>query len=247
MGKRLQKLGIVLALFGFGFVIAGGVAFGQVQNGYGAVQAFSEAQNVELSYNEDGQLVDRGTTEGAAAIMTLLTEDWGYPVVEADLDPNDPLVNTSTEYMFQMATIGFHVLDGTQTVVLTEDVEYNGEVFPAGEYQFDVEGRYWTDFDRQHPIEGAARSQAWTGTVHGLFGELGVGTVTHSALQLGLAIAGTLAAVGLTALVAGFGLIWVGKEEKEEEATDRGVRVPDTVPKNLISDQQLAKAYFFRD
>jgi len=42
-----------------------------------------------------------------------------------------------------------------------------------------------------------------------------VGTVTHAALQLGLAIAGTLAAIGLTALVAGFGLIWVSKEGPE--------------------------------
>jgi hypothetical protein len=215
MAKRLQTLGIVLALIGFGFVIAGGVAFAQVQNGYGSLQAFSEAQNVQLSYNEDGQLVDRGSTEVAAEIMTLLVDDWGYPVVESDLDPDDPLVNTSTEYMYQMATVGFHVLDGTQTVVLAEDVEYNGEVFTAGEYQFDVDGRYWTDFDRSHPIEGPARSQAWTGTVHGLFGELGVGTVTHAALQLGLAIAGTLAAIGLTALVAGFGLIWVSKEDPE--------------------------------
>ncbi len=215
MAKRLQTLGIVLALIGFGFVIAGGVAFAQVQNGYGSLQAFSEAQNVQLSYNEDGQLIDRGTTEGAAAIMTLLTDDWGYPVVESDLDPNDPLVNTSTEYMYQMAAVGFHVLNGTQTVVLAEDVEYNGEVFTAGEYQFDVDGRYWTDFDRSNPIEGPARSQAWSGTVHGLFGELGVGTVTHAALQLGLAIAGTLAAIGLTALVAGFGLIWVSKEGPE--------------------------------
>ncbi|MFV1960212.1 MAG: hypothetical protein ACC658_00120 [Acidimicrobiia bacterium] len=215
MAKRLQTLGTVLALIGFGFVIAGGVAFAQVQNGYGSLQAFSEAQNVQLSYNEDGQLIDRGTTEGAAAIMTLLTDDWGYPVVESDLDPNDPLVNTSTEYMYQMAAVGFHVLNGSQTVVLTEDVEYNGEVFTAGEYQFDVDGRYWTDFDRRHPIEGPARSQAWSGTVHGLFGELGVGTVTHAALQLGLAIAGTLAAIGLTALVAGFGLIWVSKEGPE--------------------------------
>lgn len=215
MGNRLQKLGIVLALIGFGFVIAGGVAFSQVQNGYGSLQAFSEAQNVELGYNDEGQLTDRGTTEGAAAIMTLLTDDWGYSVVGSDLDPNDPLVNTATEYMFQMATIGYHVLNGTQTVVLPEDVEYNGELFAAGEYQFDVDGRYWVDFDRSNPIEGAARAQAWSGTVHGLIGELGVGAVTHSALQMGLAIAGTLAAVGLTILVAGSGMIWVSREGPE--------------------------------
>ena len=220
MSKRLQILGIVLALFGFGFVIAGGVAFVQVQDGYGSLQSFSEAQNVTLSYNEDGQLVDRGTTEGADAIMVLLTDDWGYPVNEADLDPNDPLVNTASEYMFQMATIGYHVLHGTQTIVLDESVEYEGTVYEAGVYEFEVDGRYWTDFDRSHPLEGPARSQAWSGTAHGLFGELGVGTVTHSALQMGLAIAGILVAVGLTALVAGFGMIWASRAKEDFESIE---------------------------
>jgi len=214
MAKRLRSLGIVLSVIGLIFVIAGGVAYTQVQDGYGSLQAFAEAQNVELSYNEDGQLVDRGTTEGADAIMVLLTDEWGFAVKGADLDPNDPLVNTSSEYMYQMATIAFHTLHGTQTVVLTEDAEYNGETFPAGTYDVAVDGKYWTDFDRSHPLEGPARSQAWSGTAHGLIAELGVGTVTHSALQLGLAIAGTLAAIGLTAILAGLGLIWAGKEEK---------------------------------
>ena len=214
MAKRLRTLGIVLSVIGVIFVISGGVAYTQVQDGYGSLQSFSEAQNVELSYNEDGQLIDRGTTEGADAIMVLLTEDWGYPVKDADLDPNDPLVNTGSEYMYQMATITYHTLHGTQTVVLVEGAEYDGETFAAGEYEFDVNGMYWTDFDRMHPIEGPARDQAWNGTAHALIAELGVGTVTHSALQLGLAIAGTLAAIGLTVLVAGLGLVWATKEEK---------------------------------
>jgi hypothetical protein len=210
MAKRFQVTGIVLALLGIGFLVAGGIAFTEVQDGYGSLQAFSEAQNVELAYNEDGLLVDRGTTEGAEAIMVLLTEDWDYPIVQSDLDPADPLVNTATEYMFQMATISYHTLNGTQTVVLEEDVEYNGEMFAAGTYEFEVDGRYWTDFDRSHPIEGPARGQAWTGTAHGLIGELGVGTVTHSTLQLGLAFAGVLAALGLTFLLTGSGIYWAG-------------------------------------
>lgn len=226
MAKRLRSLGIVLSVIGLIFVIAGGVAYTQVQAGYGSLQAFSEAQNVELSYNDAGQLVDRGATEGADAIMALLTDDWGYPVVQSDLDPNDPLVNTASEYMFQMATITFHTLNGTQTVVLTEDAEYNGETFLAGTYDVPVEGRYWTGFDRGHPLEGPARDQAWNGTAHSLIAELGVGTVTHSALQLGLAIAGTLAAIGLTVLVAGLGLFWVGKEEKAPKA-ERPAVEPD--------------------
>lgn len=213
MARRLRIIGVVLSLFGLGFLTAGGVAYAMTQDGFDSLQAFSEAQGVELSYNEDGQLVDRGTTEGAEAILTLLTEEWGYPVVESDLDPADPLVNTASEYMFQMATIGYHVLHGTQTVTLAEDVEYDGHVFAAGTYDFEVDGRYWTDFDRRHPIEGPARGQAWSGTAHGLFGELGVGTVTYSTLQLALALAGLFAGVGITMLVAGIGLFWAGRDE----------------------------------
>src|SRR5690606_22213026 len=99
-------------------------------------------------------------------------------------------------------------LHGTQTVVLDEAVEYNGQVFEPGTYEFAVDGRYWTDFDRQHPIEGPARDLAWTGTAHALIAELGVGTVTHNALQMGLGLAGVLAGIGLTLLVAGGGLAW---------------------------------------
>jgi hypothetical protein len=175
---------------------------------------------VTLSYDEDGRLIDRGTTEGAEAIMTLLVDDWGFALNEADLDADDPLVNTATEYMFQMATIGYHILNGTQTIVLAEDVEYDGVLYEAGTYEFEVDGRYWTDFDRQHPIEGPARSQAWSGTAHGLFAELGVGTVTHSTLQLGLGLAGALAGVGVLALVAGFGLMWVSRSKEDFEGIE---------------------------
>jgi hypothetical protein len=202
-----------------GFVIAGGVAYVRVQDGYDSLHAFSAAQNVELSYNDDGQLIDRGTTEGADAILTLLRDEWKYPVVDGDLDANDPLVNTGTEYMYQMATVAFHVLHGTQEVTLTEDVEYNGEIFAAGTYDFEIDGRYWTDFDRMHPLEGPARGQAWTGTVHGLVGELGVGTVTHSTLQMGLALSGLMAGLGLTFLMMGGGLMWASRS-KETETLD---------------------------
>jgi hypothetical protein len=215
MARRLRTLGIVLAVIGLGFLVGGGVAYAKVQDGYDSLQAFSEAQNVELTYNEDGQLTDRGETAGAEEIMSLLVDDWKYPVVESDFDPSDPLVNTASEYMYQMATITFHTLHGTQTVVLPEDVEYNGETFKAGTYEFDVNGRYWTGFDREHPIEGIAREQAWSGTAHGLIGELGVGTVTASALQMGTALSGLLAGLGLTFGLVGAGLVWAGAAKKE--------------------------------
>jgi hypothetical protein len=228
MKKRLGILGLVLIVAGFAFVIAGGVAYAKVQDGYDSLQAFSEQENVQLTYDENGNLVDRGSTEEADAIMSLLTDDWQYPVVKSDLDPNDPLVNTASEYMYQMATIVKHTLTGTQTVTLDQPVEYNGTTYAAGTYEFPVDGRYWTGFDRQNPIEGPAREQAWTGTVHGLVAELGVGTVTHSTLQMGLALAGLFAGVGLMFMLAGGGLIWAGRGKQ--------VVVPDTVPEAFHPD-----------
>ena len=233
MKKRIAKLGYLFLLVGIVFVVAGGVTYVKVQDGYNSLQSFSEAQNVTLSYNDDGQLTDRGTTEGADAIMSLLEDDWNYPVVNSDLDPNNPLVNTGTEYMFQMATIVQHTLHGTQDVTLTEDVEYNGELFAAGDYTVEVDGKYWTDFDRQHPLEGPARDQAWSGTVHGLVGELGVGTVTHSTLQLGLGLAAIFGGLGLTFLLTGAGVLWATKAKEDE------LKIPDTVPDDLMKDPKV--------
>jgi hypothetical protein len=235
MKQRLQVLGAVMAVIGMVSMAVGGVAYAKVQDGYDSLEAFSEAQNVTLSYNEADQLVDRGTTEGAEAIMSLLVDDWKYPVVEADLDPDDPLVNTGTEYMYQMATIVYHILHGTQAITLAEDVEYNGVFYPAGEYELPVDGRYWTDFDRLHPIEGPARSQAWSGTAHGLVGELGVGTVTHSTLQMGLGLAAAFAGFGFTALLAGLGLVWVGRTRDEET-----IAFPDTVPADIMDEETIS-------
>jgi hypothetical protein len=118
--------------------------------------------------------------------------------------------------MFQMATVAYHTLHGTQTVVLTEDVEYNGQLYKAGTYEFAVDGRYWADFDRAHPIEGPARAQAWTPVAHALIGELGVGAVTISALQMGLGLAGLFAGLGFTLILAGFGLVWAVRPEPEK-------------------------------
>jgi len=243
MRKRFTALGYALVVVGLAFGLAGGIAYSRVQDGYDSLQAFSEAQNVVLSYNEDGQLIDRGTTEGADAIMTLLTDDWNFPVVESDLDPNDPLVNTGTEYMFQMATVLYHVLNGTQQVTLAEDVEYNGEVFAAGTYDVAVDGRYWTDFDRSHPLDGPARAQSWTGTVHGLVGELGVGTVTFSALQMGLALTGVLAGLGLTFLLTGVGVVWASKTKEPEPrdvvAGPDKLDTPDPAPETFPEERKV--------
>lgn len=232
MNDRLKKLGYVLIVVGMIFVVAGGVAYSKTQDGYNSLAKFSEAQNVTLSYNDEGQLTDRGTTEGAQAIMDFLENEWGFAVEAGELDANDPLVNTGSEYMFQMATVTYHVLNGTQTVVLDEPVEYNGETFAAGTYDVPVDGKYWADFDRRHPLEGPARSQAWSGTAHGIIGELGVGTVTHSALKLALALAGLFAGLGLVFILTGAGLAWAAGG-----AGSKGTFVTDSV-----IDKELANA-----
>ncbi len=238
--KPLSLLGIFLIVVGIGYFVGAGVAYSKVQGGYGSLQAFSEAQNVELSYNDEGQLVDRGTVEGAQAIRSLLEDDWDFPVVEGDLDPNDPLVNTATEYMYQMATISYHTLNGTQTVTLTEadltdqdgnvaeTYTCNGEEiavpspFPAEGVtcDFQVDGRYWTGFDRSDPVQAQARDMAWSGTAHALVAELGVGAATHSTLQLALGVAALLAGLGVVCTVMGIAFLWqVRSTEKKSNGT----------------------------
>ena len=214
MNGRLKVIGVMLAVVGLAFIAGGGFAYYKTDQGAKSLQAFSAAQNVTLSYNEAGQLVDRGETEGSAKIMSLLTNDWGYAVNTADLDPNDPLVNTASEYMYQMATIAYHTLHGTTTVVLDEAVTADdGTVYAAGTYEFETDGRYWTGFDRTNPIEGAARDQVWTGTAHSLIAQLGVGSVTASALQIGMGMAALLAGLGATILLTGLGLVWATRPE----------------------------------
>jgi hypothetical protein len=228
MTSRLRGLGIVLVIIGIGFLIGGGYTLFKTQEGQTSLNRLSAAQNVTLSYNEDGQLVDRGEVEGAQAIMALLTDDWGYPVAQGDLNPDDPVVNTASEYMYQMATITYHTLHGTQTVVLEEDFTApDGTVYTAGTpYEVPVDGRYWTAFDRENPIDAAVREQAWTGTAHALVAELGVGTATAQLLQLGLGLAALFLGVGATIILTGGGLIWATRKVEEPVPVLKPAAIP---------------------
>ena len=71
-----------------------------------------------------------------------------------------------------------------------------------------MSGRYWTGFDRMHPMDGKVREMAWSGVAQGLIAELGVGTVTASTLQLGLAVAALMAGLGGSLILLGVGLQW---------------------------------------
>jgi hypothetical protein len=243
MASKLKIVGVVLIIIGVVAWGAAGYAYLRAQDGADALQGFSDAQNVRLSYNEDGELTDRGTTEGAQAILSLLGDDWGWPISGGELDPNDPVVNTATEYMYQMATIATHTLNGVQTVVLAERVEWDGDgdgtmaadaptvspgewdpatagqdaIFEPGVYTVPVAGRYWTGFNRTHPLDGPAREQAWNGTVHGLFAQLGVGATTATSLQMAMGIVGVTALMGVGFVAGGAGLIWAGMGGRKED------------------------------
>ena len=260
MFKRpLGFLGIFLIVVGFGYFIGAGVAYSKTQAGYGSLEAFSNAQSVELSYDDEGRLIDRGTVEGAQAIRSLLENDWNFPAVDGKggLDPNDPVVDNQSEYMFQMATIVYHTLNGEQTVVLTPEkiaaaieagglgadgtydgvVEaYRGQVLEAGvPYTVPVNGRYWTGFDRMDILDGAARELAWSGTAHALVAELGVGAATHSALMLALGIAGLLAGLGVVCTVMGVAFLWHTRQTMAAGGANQ-VAVPDTVPREFVDE-----------
>lgn len=208
MLSRLKLLGVAMLASGVFGAGVGAYTLFKTMEGVNSLQSFSLAQNVTLSYDESGQLVDRGTTEGAQKIKDLVTKDWGYALVEGDLNSKDPLVNTASEYMYQMGTIAYHTLHTTVTVTLPEAVEYNGETFAAGDHEFVNDGRYWTGFDRLHPIEGPARGIIWSGTAHALIGQLGVGAVTASTLQIGLGLVGVIGGLAGTLGLLGLGLIW---------------------------------------
>jgi len=256
--KPFGLLGVFLIIVGIGYFVGAGVAYSKTMDGYGSLEAFSGEQNVELSFNEDGQLVDRGTTEGAEAIMSLLKDDWNFPVVEscgtlitpAGICADDPVVNNASEYMYQMATISYHTLHGTQMINLSEDdiaaaiesekldpdgtyngsvAAYQGTVLTPGVYEVPVDGRYWTGFNRTDLLDGPAREQAWSGTAHALVAELGVGAVTHSALQLALGIAGLLAGLGVVCTVMGAVFIWDTRRKDKFTA-------PDTIPESMLKD-----------
>ncbi|MFZ9042737.1 MAG: hypothetical protein ACO225_13775 [Ilumatobacteraceae bacterium] len=258
--KPLGLLGVFLIVVGFGYFVGAGVAYSKTQGGYASLEAFSAAQNVELSYNDDGQLVDRGTVEGAQAIRELLEDDWAFPVVDGKggLDPADPVVNNQSEYMFQMATIVYHTLHGEQTVTLTQDqidaaiaaerlgadgtydgvVEaYQGQVLEAGvPYTVPVDERYWTEFSRMDVLDGPAREMAWSGTAHALVAELGVGAATHSALMLALGIAGLLAGLGVVCMVMGVAFLWHTRRAMRDEVATTAATVPDTVPVEFLTE-----------
>src|SRR3954453_21862156 len=219
MEKKLTRLGMVIAVFGLAFFVAAGYAFVKTQEGTRALNAFSQAQGVKLAYNDQGQLLDHGDAAAAAGIMNLLTNEWGYATVPGDFNPNDPIVNTPSEYMYQMATISEHTL--SSTVTLPADVkDADGNIVAHAGDKVAVNGRYYADFNFANPVDSAVRGLAWSPLPLALIGQLGVGATTATSLQMGLGMVLTLLAVGFAFEVSGSGLVWVARPEK--------IRVPAT-------------------
>ncbi|WP_062205955.1 hypothetical protein [Demequina salsinemoris] len=221
MVKKLNILGAFLALVGAGFLAAGVFAYSQVAAGQNSLDAFATAENVQLSYDDDGNLLNHGDTTEGQDVLDLLENDWGYAVVASDLDPNDPIVNTPTEYMVQMAAIAYDVLNMTITVTPSADTEYDGQTLTAGEsYDIPVDGRYWADFDYTNEIDQQVRAGAWSGTAHALIAELGVGSVTASTLQLGTGVAAFIGGLGLVFIVLGAAALWIASGLKKESVAE---------------------------
>ena len=132
------------------------------------------------------------------AIMSLLTNDWGYAV--NTVASSTRMTRWSTR---QASTCTRWPRSPTTPLAARRRSSSTRPSRPTtgrstrqAPMSSQTDGRYWTGFDRTNPIEGAAREQVWTGTAHALIAELGVGSVTASALQIGL---------GMAALLAGFG------------------------------------------
>jgi hypothetical protein len=213
METRIKRLGFVVALFGLVFIVAGGYAFMKVQEGSRSLNTFSAAQNVKLAYDDQGQLVDHGDAAAAAGTMSLLTNDWGYAVNQADFNPNDPIVNTASEYMYQLATITEHTLSSTVTLP-TDIKDKDGNIVATAGTKVAVDGRYYADFNFASPVDSAVRGLAWSPLPLALIGQLGVGAVTASSLQMGLGLAGLFAGVGVMFFFMGAGLVWAVRPVK---------------------------------
>jgi len=160
--NMISVAGLVLIVGGIFGIGLGGFLYLTANAGLDSLDTVYAVQGRFMTYDEDGNFTDRGTAEGGAAILSLIEDDWNFALNRGNLDPEDTLVNTPDELMVQYGIINYHTLHGIQTVVLAEDVEYNGETFPAGSHEVPVDGRYFSDLDRSHPLEGPVRTQAWS-------------------------------------------------------------------------------------
>lgn len=222
MLMRVRIVGIALVVAGLA-VAGAGFFYGlpQANDGLAAAQAMYEDEGVKLTYNEAGQLTDRGTPESAQNILALLEQEWKYPVKHSNLDPNDPLVNTRDELMFQYATIIYHVKHSVVPVQLTAadvPITYHGVTYTQpGTYNITVE-KYFAELDRNNPVEKQLRD-SWSALALALTGSLAGAHANQAAGELAAATSMGIGAMGLVFTLAGAGTVWVsyGRPAKPKE------------------------------
>ncbi len=217
-------VGIVLAVAGL--VVAGaGFLYGypQARDGLESAQAMYEAQGVTLTYNEQGQLIDQGTPEGAQHIMDLLEKDFKYPVNHDSFDPEDPLVNTRDELMYEYATITYHVLHTSVPVTLTASdvpITYRGVNYTQpGTYNITLE-HYYAHLDRTNPIERQLRT-AWSPLAMSLTSALAGAHANQAAGEIAKATTLGMAGIGLLFSLAGAGMIWIALDPATRDLQKR--------------------------
>ncbi len=219
---RIRIIGVVLVVAGL-VVAAVGFFYAMplASDGLDSAQAVYEQQGVTLSYDEQGRLLDRGTPEGAQAILAMLRDEWNYPIDHDNLDPDDPLVNTRDELMYQYAVITWHVLHGTAAVTLTEEhvpISYRGVAYTEpGTYDIEV-GAYYAQLDRTHPIEGQLRA-AWSPLALSLLAALSSGHANQAAGEIAWYVGLGAGGIGLLFAVAGAGAIWVSLPPASQDET----------------------------
>ncbi len=78
--KPFGLLGIFLIIVGIGYFIGAGVAYSKVQGGYDSLQVVQRsAERPTVSYDEDGNLIDRGEVEGAPGDHVAAAGRLGLP------------------------------------------------------------------------------------------------------------------------------------------------------------------------
>jgi len=232
----ISMAGLVLLMGGIVGIGLGGYLYLTATAGLDSLETVYETQGRYMPYDEDGNFTDRGSAEGGAAILSLIENDWNFKLNMANLDPDDTLVNTPDELMVQYVFSKYHTLHGTQTVVLAEDVEYQGVLYEAGSYDVPVDGRYFSDLNRSHPLEGPVRTQAWsplalslTSTIlNGMNSDYMAGMAHFMSWSIFMGL-GFMFALAGTFVFAG-GVQLNRRQEVEEEAIERMAAAIPTTP-----------------
>ena len=218
MNGRLKVIGVMLAVVGLAFIAGGGFAFYKTNQGAQALQAFSVAQNVKLNYNDSGPARrprrDRWSREDHVAprerlglrgrqgrARTRMTRSSTRPASTCTRWPRSPTTPSTARRP-------------SRSPRMSSSTEWSR---PGGRHVRLPERRQVLDRLRpDRPDPGCGSRKIWTGTAHALIAELGVGSVTASALTMGLGMAALLAGFGGTLLLTGLGLVWATRAETEK-------------------------------